>query len=344
MELAVVLDFLAPSPIEVKSALLSKFSPLQPGVMKQNWRSNKKFGYDSPSTREFWDLYQKADFRCSICSSQYRISVDHINQDNKDHRLENLQILCTPCNISKATAGGLKNPDAQYVIVSEFMKYIEEYGEIPTTRQLAKHIKSKHEFENRPLSGYLHLYHFLVFRSNNPLQSENVEDCISSTQQVIDVLQISHDEAIRTIISACSPPSHYSTRANWKNSKRYGNDAPEGKVFLELLRDALYRCEDCGNISQLSFDHIDSNPTNHTKENLQVLCFTCNRKRSKLGIKFENKKAQIFDFMVEHFRNQGDIPPVRRVVEIFPGHRDNALGGEFYFYKYMEKRLSDIES
>ena len=341
MELVDVLKFISPSSIEVKMALLSKFSPLQPGVMKQNWRNNKKFGYDSPSTSEFWDLFQKYDFRCSICSSQYRISVDHINEDNTDHRLENLQILCSPCNVSKAN-DGLKNPDAQYVIMSEFMAYIKKYGEVPTTRQLAKHIKSKHEFRNRPLSGYLHLYRFLVFRYNNPFQSKQIEDCISITQQIIEILQISSDEAIRAIISTCTPPDHYTTRSNWRNSKRYGNNAPEGAVFLELLGEAGYKCEECSNISKLSFDHIDSDPTNHLKENLKVLCFTCNRKKSRKGIKFENKKAKIFDFMLDYFHNHRAIPPIKRVGEIFPGDTQSSLGGEFYFYKYLEKRFNDI--
>lgn len=343
MELATVLNFLAPTPDEVKMAILSKFSPLQPGVIRQNWRTSSKFGYDAPKTSVFWALLQESDFRCSICSSQYRVSIDHINGDNTDHRSENLQVLCTPCNISKAN-DGVRNPDSQYVIMSEFMTYIEEHGEIPTTRQLGKYIKSKHDFKNRPLSGYLYLYHFLVFRYNNPIQSEHADTCISNTQQMVDILQISDDEALRAIISTCTPSDHYTTRKNWKNNKKHGNNAPEAKIFFELLQEASYRCEYCNHVSKLSFDHIDSDPTNHSKENIQVLCFPCNRRRSKKGVKFPNKKVRIFDFMIEYYRNHRTIPRNKRVLEIFPGHRPNGLGGEFYFYKYIEKRLSDFEA
>ena len=337
-----MLGLLSPSSTEVKMALLSKFSPVQPGVMKQNWRYSKKFGYSSPSTTEFWDLFYKSDFRCSVCSSQYRISVDHINQDNKDHRLENLQILCTPCNVSKAN-GGVRNPDAQFVIVSEFFSYIGEHGEAPTSRQLSKHIKSKYDFKNRPLGGYRHLYDFLVFRHNNPIQNKQIEDCINASQKISQILQIPKGEVIRAIISTCTPSSQYTTRKNWKNSKRYGNDAPEASVFLELLTQANYRCEECGNISKLTFDHIDSDPTNHSKENLKVLCFSCNRKKSKKGVKFPDKKSHIFDFMEKYFVNHGKIPPIKEVGEIFPGDKQSALGGEIYFYKYLVKRFEDIQ-
>ena len=50
-----------------------------------------------------------------------------------------------------------------------------------------------------------------------------------------------------------------------------------------LLKEADYKCEDCSwskvhpitKLVPLTIEHIDGNPTNHSKENLKVLCPNC---------------------------------------------------------------------
>jgi 5-methylcytosine-specific restriction endonuclease McrA len=333
MEVEKILAFFGPTNLEVKKAFVNIFPPLQPGVMRQNWRVNRAFGYDAPSTSEFWDLFTKSDFRCSLCSSQYRITVDHINGDNKDHRIENLQVLCQRCNTTKANEG-VRNPNAQVVIFTEFNSYIEEHGEIPTTRQLAKQIKSKYNFKNRPLSGYLYLYRFYVFRYHNPRTVGNLNECLETINSYSKYLDVDEEEIRRALISYFSAPDEFTTAGNWRNGKRYGNSSPPPSVFRELLEEYNYQCGNCDEASKLTFDHIDGDPTNHDKSNLMVLCFLCNRAKSKKGVKRPNFKVTVFERMIEVLNETGNIPTTVELTREL-GH----LSGERYSYKYFRIRL-----
>ncbi|HZV33098.1 MAG TPA: hypothetical protein VFB72_00870 [Verrucomicrobiae bacterium] len=52
---------------EAITAILSAFSPCQPGALRQAWTNRKNYQGDVPSTREIWGLFEDADFQCVIC-------------------------------------------------------------------------------------------------------------------------------------------------------------------------------------------------------------------------------------------------------------------------------------
>ena len=335
MESHDVLRILCPTPLELKREFLTKFAPLQPSTIKQNWRQNKKFGFSSPETGDLWNLMEENDFRCVSCKSQYRIQIDHIDDDNKNHSLDNLQLLCRSCNTIKSIKGGIKNPNAQVVIFTEFFYMFSNNKVVPTTRELAKHIKSKYDFKNRPLSGQLHLYNFLVHAIERPRGNVKLKECLETIDQIQSILDIKDEDILPAIISSFTPPDAYKTRTNWKNQKKYAHSAPEPDVFKSLLKNSDYRCNECGSISRLTFDHLDSNPTNHGEENLEVVCFLCNRKRSSKGVKRPNLKVLIFEEMVEHYKDSGSVLSRAELAK----RLDGDIGGEFYFQKFMENRL-----
>jgi ribosomal protein S27AE len=55
------------------------------------------------------------------------------------------------------------------------------------------------------------------------------------------------------------------------------------KVRLEKLKEQNYRCEICGNPAK-EIHHLDRTKTNHTKENIIVVCHKCHMKEFHSGI------------------------------------------------------------
>ena len=120
MELKRILEILAPSPVQIKQELLSLFSPEQASVKHSNWSRLVHFGKSAPKTEVIWQVMEEADFRCESCASQYRITLDHIDDNPTNHDKSNLQCLCTPCNTEKAN--GSKNEGGQVAIFEEFFQ------------------------------------------------------------------------------------------------------------------------------------------------------------------------------------------------------------------------------
>lgn len=72
-----VLEFLESLDVredEALKALLSAFSPCQPGALRGSWKQRKNYGTPL-ETREIWKLFEKASFRCSQCGSYLRIRL-----------------------------------------------------------------------------------------------------------------------------------------------------------------------------------------------------------------------------------------------------------------------------
>jgi hypothetical protein len=93
-----LIDIIGASEDEALSALLSAFTPPQPGVTSANWKSSSRFGNSAPTTKELWGILETADFRCSNCQSQLRITFDHADGDSTNHARTNLRVLCFTCN------------------------------------------------------------------------------------------------------------------------------------------------------------------------------------------------------------------------------------------------------
>ena len=87
---------------EVLTALIGAISPSQPGALRQNWRRNKSFGFDAPTTKAIREMFEDADYRCGKCRSQLRLTLDHRNGDATNHDPTNLDARCFACNRSKS--------------------------------------------------------------------------------------------------------------------------------------------------------------------------------------------------------------------------------------------------
>jgi len=330
----------APRIDEFKLSLLSTFAPPNPATTRSNWRRLKAFGNDAPSTEILRSVLEEADSRCQICRGSLRINIDHIDDDNKNHEANNLQVLCTKCNTKKAN-NGIKNEDAQYVIYSEFWNLCNQLNRVPETRELASHIKRNYPFENRPLSGYLHLYRFLVFRYNNPVKPpEEYEKFRTFLNQLIEIFGISEDELKRAILSKCTPPDEYGKVKNWRGDKNYGYSAPDASIIRRVFEKSGYKCIICESVTSFTVDHIDSNPKNHSEDNLQLLCLHCNRDKSDKPIKIRYFKAKIYDLMIQHLLENKKILTRREVIEGI--HGCSQLGGEVHFRHFLEKRFVSI--
>jgi 5-methylcytosine-specific restriction endonuclease McrA len=336
-EISQLIFHFAPKIDEFKLALLSTFAPPNPATTRSNWRRLKAFGNDAPLTEVLRNVLEEADFRCQKCRGSLRINIDHVDDNNKNHEANNLQVLCTKCNIKKANKG-IKNEDAQFVIYSEFWNLCVSLNRVPETRELASHIKRNYPFQNRPLAGYLHLYRFLVFRYNNPVKPpDDYEKFTIFLNQLIEILEISEDEIKRAILSKCTPPDEYSKVSNWRNDKNYGNSAPDASIIRRVFQKSGYKCNICKSVTSFTVDHIDSNPKNHSEDNLQLLCLLCNRDKSAKPIKIRYFKVKIYDLIIHHFLENNKILTRREVIEGISGC--SQLGGEIHFRHFLEKRL-----
>ncbi len=129
-----LINLLKLSDDDVLRALLSVYSPCQPGSIRGAWNKRKEYG-KSPTTKELWKIYEKYDFRCANCGSQYRISFDHIDNNKENGATENLQILCQSCNRAKQKRG-VKYKDKQLKVFKAFMELNKTKDVIPNSNQI----------------------------------------------------------------------------------------------------------------------------------------------------------------------------------------------------------------
>ena len=134
-ELTDLLEKLGVSQDDAVKAVLGAISPVQPPALRQSWCNSRRYANSAPSTKEIWRLFVDSDFRCSLCGSQRRITIDHISSDPTDHSIDNLRVLCFDCNRlgnSKAT----KDTDHQLRVYRAAVNLFDELGSFPTDRQV----------------------------------------------------------------------------------------------------------------------------------------------------------------------------------------------------------------
>lgn len=77
------------------------------------------------STVRLWFLKEPIEYKCSICGQEpfwngkeMTLIMDHINGNNKDHRLENLRWVCPNCNQQLETTNGKNKKARKYDITT----------------------------------------------------------------------------------------------------------------------------------------------------------------------------------------------------------------------------------
>jgi len=158
--------------------------------------------------------------------------------------------------------------------------------------------------------------------------------------EIMELLDVSEEDAIKAILNLVSPPPPPATRQNWTRLSTFGHDAPTTKDLWRKLEEADFRCQKCGSQMRLSFNHINSNPKDHRLENLEVICFACNRLVSQKGTKDNNHHYKLAVSAIELWKKDNNFPSLKEI-------RENAgveqIGGATYLLKFIQNRLSTKE-
>jgi hypothetical protein len=148
---------------DVLRAVISAYKPPQPGALVGSWKQRKN--YSAPLTSgEVWAMYVKHDFRCAQCGSQYKISLDHIDNNSMSDDKDNFQVLCMKCNRRKRS-GNIKNTDVAIKTMRAFFRLCEENNTLPSQRETLDRAKEDSPGLRDDCEA-IYLYKFLAHRFN----------------------------------------------------------------------------------------------------------------------------------------------------------------------------------
>lgn len=130
LNLATLMNVLGIDEQDVVYACLSYFSPVQPSVLRGNWeRRPDRYGADLPTTEQFARLFEQAGYKCALCETRGQLTVDHIDKNPKNNDIDNLRVLCRPCNRTRGIADPVA--DQQAKVLSAAYEMWEESGNFP---------------------------------------------------------------------------------------------------------------------------------------------------------------------------------------------------------------------
>jgi len=158
--------------------------------------------------------------------------------------------------------------------------------------------------------------------------------------ELMTLLDVSETDAIKAILNLVSPPPPPATRQNWLRQSTFGYSAPSSEDLWQKLEASDFRCYRCGSQMRLSFNHINSDATDHRKENLEVICFACNRSMSQKGTKDANHHYRLAMAAIDLWKVSHKFPSFN---EIRTTAGVNQVGGATYLLKYIEQRLKAIK-
>lgn len=157
-------------------------------------------------------------------------------------------------------------------------------------------------------------------------------------QEIMELLKVSETDAIKAILNLVSPPPPPATRQNWSRQSTFGYSAPSTQDLWMKLVESDFRCHKCQSQMRLSFNHINSDATDHRLENLEVICFDCNRAASEKGTKDTNHHYKLAMAAIELWKESGIYPSLNQI-------RDKAgveqVGGATYLLKFIESRIGN---
>lgn len=156
-------------------------------------------------------------------------------------------------------------------------------------------------------------------------------------EELMTLLDISEEDAIKSILNLVSPPPPPATRQNWCRLSTFGNSAPSSQELWGKLVEADFRCHKCTSQMRLSFNHVDGNAKNHVLSNLEVVCFACNRTVSKKGTSDKNHHYKLVMAAIKLWKQNNQFPDFEHI-------RKEAgvkqVGGATYVLKFIQNRLT----
>lgn len=156
--------------------------------------------------------------------------------------------------------------------------------------------------------------------------------------EIMKLLNVSEVDAIKSILNLVSPPPPPATRQNWTRLSTFGHSAPTTKELWKKLEESNFKCHRCESQMRLSFNHIDGNPKNHQLDNLEVICFACNRRVSKKGTQDVDQHFKLAIAAIELWKETGEFQSFKRIRD---KARVDQVGGATYLLKFIQKRLTD---
>lgn len=157
-------------------------------------------------------------------------------------------------------------------------------------------------------------------------------------KEIMNLLKVNEEDTIKAILNLVSPPPPPATRENWMRLSTFGNDAPSTKDLWKKLEDADFRCHKCGSQMRLSFNHINSNPKDHRLDNLEVICYSCNRQLSNKPTVDKNQHLKLALTAIQMWKDTGVFPVFSKIAER-AGVKQ--VGGATYLLKFIKNRLEN---
>jgi hypothetical protein len=157
-------------------------------------------------------------------------------------------------------------------------------------------------------------------------------------EELMNLLDVKEEDAIKAILNLVSPPPPPATRENWIRLSTFGHSAPSTKELWKKLEDSNFRCHRCGSQMRLSFNHINGNPKDHRLENLEVICYACNRSLSKKATVDKNQHLKVALTAIQIWKETGHFPTF---AEIRKKAGVKQIGGATYLLKFIKKRLEE---
>ena len=150
------------------------------------------------------------------------------------------------------------------------------------------------------------------------------------------LLDVSEKDAIKAILNLVSPPPPPATRQNWTRLSTFWNSAPTTQDLWKKLEESDFRCQKCRSQMRLSFNHINGNAKDHNLQNLEVICFSCNRACSKKWTIDADHHLKLALTAIELWKKNWDFPNFQKIQEI---SWVNQIWWATYLLKYIRKRL-----
>ena len=165
---------------------------------------------------------------------------------------------------------------------------------------------------------------------------------MDEVKDFLEKLGIPQEDALQALLSAFSPLQPPVLRQNWGRLSTFGNSSPSTEDIWKKFVESDFRCSNCRSQLRVTLDHSDGNPRNHSYDNLVVLCFSCNRSKSRLRpIRNKQKKLRVYRAIMDHLREHKEFPSNK---EILVRSGIDQLVGEQYMIKWLKTRLVEIYS
>ena len=158
---------------------------------------------------------------------------------------------------------------------------------------------------------------------------------MKNIEEFLNLIGATEEEALGALLGSFGISQPNATVQYWKKHDAYGKSAPTTQEVIEVFVSNNYKCQECGSQRRLSLDHIDGNAKDHRVSNLQLLCMSCNRAKSKKGTRDKDHQLTIYNAAMELCKELNRFPTYNEVKE---RAKVEQIGGVKYFLDYLKHR------